>query len=217
MQIKDPYLVLGLTSDATQAQVEEAYARLKKEYQEKRFCEGEEGAKASRALSELEWAYKDCLDDLQNRVSITDNGTRLLKVEELIKQGELEQAQSVLDSLEKRDAEWHYIQAIIYYKRNWHMESKKQLEIAITLEPANEKYKKSYDRLVQHINAGNSQQSANTQQAGNQANSQQRGGYQRPYNGTGADNTSACCNTCSTLICCDCCCECMGGDLIACC
>ena len=44
-----------------------------------------------------------------------------------------------------------------------------------------------------------------------------RAGYTRPNNASGSSDSDACCNACSTLICADCCCECMGGDLIPCC
>ena len=54
---KDPYLILGLKDDATQQQVEDAYRALRKEYEEKCFAEGEEGARAARKLTELDQAY----------------------------------------------------------------------------------------------------------------------------------------------------------------
>lgn len=217
MQEKDPYIVLGLKNDATQEQVENAYRTLRRKYEELRFSEGEEGARASRALEELDRAYSDCLDDLRKRVYVAAGGSKYGAAEELIKQGKLDEAQQKLDSAETRDAEWHYLQAIVYYKRNWHVESKKQLEIALTLDPDNEKYKRSYAKLNSMLNnagAGNAGQTNGADPYGQQ----QRGGYARPQPaGTGADTTATCCNTCSTLICCDCCCEMMGGDLIPCC
>ena len=218
MQEKDPYIVLGLKNDATQEQVENAYRTLRRKYEELRFSEGEEGAQASRALGELDRAYADCLDDLRKRVYVAGGASQYGAAEELIRQGKLDEAQQKLDSAETRDAEWHYLQAIIYYKRNWHVESKKQLEIALTLDPNNEKYKRSYAKLNNMLNnagAGNAGQSQNANPYGQQ---QQRGGYARPQQtDAGADTAATCCNTCSTLICCDCCCEMMGGDLIPCC
>ena len=219
MQAKDPYLVLGLKNDATQEQVENAYRALRRKYEELRFREGEEGAQASRALGELDRAYADCMEDLQRRVSVTESGSSLGSVEELIKQGKLDEAQEKLDMVESRDAEWHYVQAIVYFKRNWHVESKKQLELALTLDPNNEKYKRSYTKLTNMLNgAGAGNVGANAGQQQGDPYAQQRGGYARPQQGDpGMDNTTTCCNTCSTLICCDCCCEMMGGDLIPCC
>ena len=218
MQEKDPYIVLGLKNDATQEQVENAYRTLRRKYEELRFSEGEEGAQASRALGELDRAYADCLDDLRKRVYVAGGASQYGAAEELIRQGKLDEAQQKLDSAETRDAEWHYLQAIVYYKRNWHVESKKQLEIALTLDPNNEKYKRSYAKLNNMLNnagAGNAGQSQNANPYGQQ---QQRGGYARPQQtDAGADTAATCCNTCSTRICCDCCCEMMGGDLIPCC
>lgn len=217
MQAKDPYLVLGLKNDATQKQVENAYRALRRKYEELRFREGEEGAEATRALGEIDRAYADCLDDLQNRVSVSENASRLAPVEELIRQGKLDEAQTRLDMAESRDAEWHYVQAIIYYKRNWHVESKKQLEIAMTLDPENQKYKTSHSKLTALINNAGTTTNNSADETANPYG-QQRGGYARPgQSDAGPDTSTACCNTCSTLICCDCCCEMMGGDLIPCC
>lgn len=220
MQAKDPYIVLGLKDDATQEQVENAYRTLRKKYEDLRFSEGEEGAQASRMIGELDRAYADCMEDLQRRVSVSESGSRLGAVEELIKQGKLDEAQAKLDTAESRDAEWHYVQAIIYFKRNWHVESKKQLEIALTLDPNNEKYKRSHAKLTAMLNNAGAQNAGTAEQNANPygQQQQQRGGYARPQQtDAGADTVTTCCNTCSTLICCDCCCEMMGGDLIPCC
>ena len=103
MQAKDPYLVLGLKNDATQEQVENAYRALRRKYEELRFREGEEGAQASRALGELDRAYADCMEDLQRRVSVTESGSSLGSVEELIKQGKLDEAQEKLDLVDRVD------------------------------------------------------------------------------------------------------------------
>ena len=216
---KDPYLILGLKDDATQQQVEDAYRALRKEYEEKCFAEGEEGARAARKLTELDQAYNDCLEDLQDRVKISDFGNVLKHVEALIKEGKLDDAQDALDKVEPRDGEWHYMQAQIYYRRNWHTESKNQLEIALALEPNNEKFQRTYKRLVDMLsgaNKGAQGGAAGQQQQARGGYADTRGGYTRPANG-GSGSLDACCNTCSTLICCDCCCECMGGDLIPCC
>lgn len=206
---KSPYSILGLKDDATQEQIDNAYYNLKQEYESKLFEEGEVGMEASKKLAELERAYSDCIEDLNKRVSYDNYGGTYGMVEDLIKQGKINEAQKQLDAIEPRDAEWHYMQAVIYYKRNWHIESKKQLELAVALDPGNAKYQNTLNRLTESINNANAQQ-----QQG-----QARGGYSRPdaQAAGNAATASACCNTCSTLICCDCLCECCGGDLIPCC
>ena len=206
---KNPYSVLGLSSDATREQIDNAYYSLKRECEDKLFEEGQVGMDASRRLAEIERAYNDCLEDLDKRISYDSFGSSYGEVEQLIKDAKIDEAQKKLDLIEPRDAEWHYMQAVIYYKRNWHIESKKQLEIAVALEPENSKYK----RTLSKMNASVEKEAAGDNVG--QGQQQYRGGYAQP---TQADATgAACCNTCSTLICCDCLCECCGGDLIPCC
>ena len=43
------------------------------------------------------------------------------------------------------------MQSVIFYKKNWVNESKKQLEIAINMEPHNNKYSEAYSKLKQKI------------------------------------------------------------------
>lgn len=224
---KDPYLVLGLSNNATEQEIEQAYRTLRNQYAAQRFEEGEVGANASRMIGELDQAYTMCMDDLSKRQSRENYGSNYGEILKNIEDGRIEKAQELLDDVELRDAEWHYIQARIYYKQQWFTEAKTQLHLALELEPNNEKYLNTLNKLNQKINgnadfngsANSSNQASNTAQNDEKgAFRDSRAGYQRPNRNTSnASNTDACCNTCSTLICCDCCCECMGGDLIPCC
>ena len=213
---KDPYLVLGVASDASQEEINNAYQNLKSRYKEEIFEEGEIGHQATKKLAEIESAYQECLDNIHRNIIYQNTGSGYGEIEDLIRNGKLEDAQNNLDKIESRDAEWHYLQAIIYYKRNWHVESKKQLEIALALDGSNQKYQGALDRLNKVIDGAG--QNGKQNASANQTNSQnQRGGYARPQSTGGASNADACCNTCNCLICSDCCCECCGGDLIPCC
>ncbi|MEG1535973.1 MAG: hypothetical protein RR416_03260 [Clostridia bacterium] len=211
---KDPYLTLGVDSNATQEQIENAYQQLKAKFSELRFEEGDVGNEATRRLSEIEVAHQACMDNIHQSISYSNYGSGYADIEQIIKDGKIEEAQSMLDKIDNRDGDWHYLQAIIYYKRNWNVESKKQLEIALALEPNNEKYTKALDNLktvlakdsapVDGANSG--------AQGGQQDNAGGRAGYSRPNNqGGGMDATNACCTTCQTLVCLDCCCDCFGG------
>ncbi len=72
-------------------------------------------------------------------------------IELLIKKGDVSGAQSKLDDITDRNAEWHYLQSVIFYKKNWMNESKKQLEIALSIEPHNAKYSEDYAKLKQKM------------------------------------------------------------------
>ncbi len=78
----------------------------------------------------------------------TDNEGYYRKIEEQIKADNLTEAQKLLDDMDERTAEWHYLQSIVYYKKNWYLESKKQLGFALNMEPNNPKYKSSVEKLT---------------------------------------------------------------------
>ncbi|MCI8729343.1 MAG: hypothetical protein HFK07_05945 [Clostridia bacterium] len=211
---KDPYLVLGLEEGASESEVREAYARLKDRYSADRFLEGEVGMEATKKLSEIELAYSECIDDLERKQQLENFGTRFVDVEKSVKDGNYDDAQRQLDNIDVRDAEWHYYQAMVYFKKGWHTESKKQLEICIALEPYNAKYSGALDKMSKYID-----DTANGKLSGadNVAGGQQRAGYSEPNYGNAEAGANACCDTCCLAMCCDSCCECMGGDCIPCC
>lgn len=147
-----------------------------------------------------------------DNVTISNNYNEVI---ELIKDKKIDQAQAALDAMSERDADWHFYQASVYHERGWAFESKSQLEMAINMDPTNEKYRKVLDKLLhQQSNA-----SANPgNQSGNRSSSNSGRSYQSYENyaaGSARNNTAL--NCCQSLLCADCCCECMGGDLIRCC
>ena len=209
---KNPYLILGLEKGATKEQVQEAYRAQKEKYQALRFEDGEVGSNAAKMLDKIEVAYEDCLLDIANEASKETYGSTYGEVESLIKEKKLDEAQELLDKCETRDAEWHYQQANIYFKKQWHSEAKVQLEIACDLDPSCQKYKDTLERLKKVINQNSEQTVGGEQQQA------ERAGYANPnMQGQDMDTTAACCNALSCACCADTCCECMGGDCIPCC
>ena len=152
--MKDLYEIFGLTADCTDEELNAKYAELRAKYSEDRFLEGETGNEAASKLTELESAYREILSLRQEQSFSAQTDSGLYKeVEDLIKNGNLSAAQDKLDSFNERGAEWHYLQSVLFYKKNWLNESKKQLEIAMQSDPTNAKYKDSYDKLVKKINS----------------------------------------------------------------
>ena len=138
--------LLGLSEGATEEEIKDAYSKLRAKYLEDRFKDGEEGNEAARMLTRLDTAYAEIMSELAESNS-ENGGTSFERVEELIRSGDIQEAQRVLDSFNERGARWHYLQSVVFYKKSWMNESKKQLEIAMQLEPDNEKYKETYRKL----------------------------------------------------------------------
>ena len=153
--------ILGLPSTATRDEVKDKYNELRKQYLEDRFKPGDEGERAAEKLQELDVAYRDAMDAIDereqraNRAANADNATSdngatddYESIRQQIKDNKLDEAQDALDQIIDRTAEWHYLQSILFYKRNWFLESKNQLEMACQMEPNNKRYKQSLDKLT---------------------------------------------------------------------
>ena len=204
--------LLGLKEGATSAEITEAYNVLRAKYLEDRFLDGEEGNAAARMLTKIDTAYKELMTELnESATASADSGQSFAKVEEYLKAGNVQEAQRVLDSFDERTAQWHYLQSVVFYRKNWMNESKKQLEIAIQLEPDNEKYKESYRKLNERL-AYDSRS----------ANPNPNGGAPRPDNGAyqgqtmnsnygdgqmGGNFCSNCLECCYTYMCLSCLCD----------
>lgn len=177
--------ILGLSEGATKEDIEQAYAALRERYLEDRFLDGEAGNNAARMLTKIETAKNELLAELAEADSSPESGggTAYERVEELIKDGNLDEAQRLLDTFNERPAHWHYLQSVVFYRKNWVNESKKQLEIAMHLDAGNQKYKDAYKKLNEKLEydasrhaADGANQSAYRGQDMNAASDEQMGG-----------------------------------------
>ena len=199
--MQENYKILGLTQNATEEEIDAAYNELKNKYSKDRFLEGEAGNEAARNLTKLETAYHDIKMSFKKNNSKDAPEYDFSEIEKLIKNGNISAAQSMLDDVNDRTAEWHYLQSVVFYKKNWINESKKQLEIAMNMEPHNEKYSESYSKLKQKMEYNDKQFNNSNQGAYGQPNEQRQ-------MGGGADSCLTFCLTwCCMDMLCSCCCR----------
>ena len=121
---------------------------------------------------------------------------RYAEVRRLINSGNDAQAESILNGVHEgdRNAEWYFLNGTVLYRRGWFDQAYTSFATAVRMNPQNPEYR----------NAMNNAQ----RQSGQQYN---------PYRSYGYGGGCNTCDVCNSLICADCCCECMGGDLIPCC
>ena len=191
--MREYYKILGISDDSTDQEVELAYKKLKNKYSSERFCEGEVGNLAAKNLTKVENAYSEIMNYRKQFSSQTSSSEMIEKVEELIKQGNLSGAQNLLDEFSERDAEWHYLQSVVFYKKNWYNESRKQLEIACDMDKRNSKYSNALEKLKQNMenNERRFNESRNYGQDANPETNRQMGG------------TNDCFTFCATWCCMD--------------
>lgn len=210
----DPFVILGISKDSSQSEILEAYKEKRAYYQEHVFDEGESGAQAARMLGQLDEAYQQAMEISHESATVSGEGDSSLEaVRNAIRNKDVEAAQRALDEISYRGAEWHYYQSIVFYEKNWLNDSKKQLELAIEMDPSNTKYTRALDNLKKKIDGSRPYDKQGSQ--GVYGKSDQASN--RTYSQHDSDVADGICTTCQALWCADCCCECMGGDLIRCC
>ena len=149
------YKILGVNENATDAEIYSAYTALRSKYREEMFEDGKKGNDAAKKLTELERAYEEITTYRREHDKSQDDGL-LKQVDLAIKNNDLKRAQELLDTFNERGAEWHYLQAVVFYKKGWANESRKQLEIARQMAPGTDKYEKAYAKLNDKFNNGGS-------------------------------------------------------------
>lgn len=210
----NPFVILGVDKNATQSEILEAYKQKRAYYQAHVFDEGESGAQAASMINQLDDAYQQAMEMAVESATVTGEGESAYEqVKQAIRSKDIETAQKLLDDMSYRGAEWHYYQSVVFYEKNWLNDTKKQLEIALQMEPQNEKYQRALDNLKKKIDGSHPYDKEGSQGVYN-ADSTQTDRTYTQRDGAVADGL---CTACQALWCADCCCECMGGDLIRCC
>ena len=206
----NPYKVLGVNEGASNEEIRAAYLSLVKKYHPDKYTDPDMKQLANEKLKEINEAYDQLTKNPGKTASSGYSGAaygagghggsysgpeadRFARARSLINAGNLDGAKTILDSIQTRNAEWYYLYGIIYLRQGWYDKAREFLGRAYRTEPGNAEYAQAYNTL---------------RYTGNP--------YSRPRQSTSYGNCSAC-DICSGLMCADCCCECMGGDLIRCC
>lgn len=208
--MKEYYELLGLDETATDEELTARYEQLRDKYKEERWQDGAAGNDAAKMLTKVEVAYKEICAARKERKDESQGANAFEEIATLLKQDKVSEAQARLDDFNERGAEWHYLQAVVFFKKNWTNESKKQLEIAMQIDPDNTKYREAYGKLNARANA-NQQASQNPYSGQRQEQGNPNENY-HPDEQMGGNACSDCVSCCYTYLCVDClfslCCGC---------
>ncbi len=212
----DPYSILGLGRDASDDEIKNAYRNLARKYHPDNYKDDnplkdlakEKMQQINAAYDEIQRMRASGSYSSTDRDSSRDSYTGgaktsgiYVEIRNKINERKIGEAESMLASVNEfdRTADWHFLMAVCLRYRNRNIDAMRELEIACTMDPSNMEYQKAKESF-------------------NSAS----GGYGSTYYGDGdrsyrrRSTADDACDCCTNLICMDCLCECMGGDLIRC-
>ncbi len=205
--MNDPYSVLGVSPNASDEEIKKAYRELARKYHPDNYHDNPLADLAEAKMKEINEAY-DMITKSRgsggtsggssygsggyqsSNSSYSSSSGIYAQIRMAINSGNLIQAESLLNSVQNHDAEWNFLMGSVCYSKGWLDEARRYYQIAVNMNPNNAEYRQA----LSYMQSGGS-----------------------PYRNTAYRGGMDGCDCCTSLVCADCCCEAMGGDLISCC
>ena len=193
--MRDPYTVLGVSSNASDQEIKKAYRELARKYHPDNYVDNPLADLAEEKMKEINEAYEAIQKQrsggggsyqssggyqggYQQQQQYGGNPT-YARVRNLINMGDLNTAERLLDEMPQHGGEWYFLRGSIAYRRGWLDEAMQNYSLAVQMEPNNMEYR----------------QALNMMQRGGQA--------YRPYHSGGGIDSMDCC---TALLCWQCLC-----------
>ena len=197
---KDPYSVLGVNRNATDAEIKKAYRELARKYHPDNYAGNTLADLVEAKMKEVNEAY-DLIQKERASGGSTGGSSRyssytysgitsFAEVRRLISEGKFSEAEIIIDSTPSGDrgAEWNYLKGCLLTQRGYYFDAQKHIETACYLDPQNAEYQDARNKLRY-----------------------QSGSYGGSYKTRGSSSDSDCCSICATLLVLDTCCDCCGS------
>jgi len=201
--MNDPYKILGVSPDASDEEVKKAYLALARKYHPDKYTDTDLADLAAEKMKEVNGAY-DAIRQMRERggagpqtqsqgnefYSNQGNG-EFAYIRRMINNGDIDGAAAMLEkmSIPDRGGEWNFLMGCVQIRYRRYADAMRFLDEACRQDPYNTEYRMVRDNLRRRAE-------------------DYGGGYRT------SSRSDDCCSVCQALICMDCCCDCLGGDLI---
>ena len=180
--MKNPYEILGVSENATDAEIKAAYRNLAKKYHPDNYADSPLADLAEEKMKEINEAYDAINDMRRNGTSSssssgqqgsygTNSGyarTSYPDVRQYIMNGRLDDAMELLNGVPEgsRNAEWYFLMGHVMARKNWLGEARKYFQKACEMDPYNAEYRNTLDNLATHSTSSAYSASANDDDCG---------------------------------------------------
>lgn len=211
----NPYEVLGLKPGASQDEIKTAYRQLIKKYHPDKYIDNPLQDLAQQKMREINeaydmltknngsgsysssssgsYSYGQSSSSNNNSSYYASDDNQLNTIRNMINQGNYAGAESLLNTVHTKSAEWYFLSGVIMLNKGWFDSAYENISMAARMNPNNFEYQRTLNNL------------------NNRARK-----YSNPYYRTTNRNSDDMCDVCMKLWCLDSMCECMGGDMIPC-
>jgi len=205
----NPYQILDVDSNAPEETIKDAYRRLAEKYSAENYAGNPLSDLAEKKMKEIDDAYDRIMAERRvgspgsDGTGYTSSGASFAysDIRGLLNANHIDEAENRLLNIPagERNAEWNFLMGSVNYSKGWLDEADRYFSLAASMEPSNREYAAAHNRIK----------------------SGRRGHAPgHPYGGynTSAHNTGDCsgCDICTSLMCADCLCKCIGGRGLCC-
>ena len=200
----NPYEVLGVKPGASQDEIKSAYRKLIKQYHPDKFIDNPLKNLAEEKMIEINDAYEALSknsgnnnynsnsssnsSNYNNTSSSTNSSYEFQEIRRSIQSGNYAFAENKLNSINNRNAEWHYLYGVVLVNKGWFDSGLEHMTTAVNMDPNNFEYRQGLNSLRQRSNS-----------------------YSNPYFRTTNTNNADMCDCCIKLWCLESLCDCAGA------
>ena len=194
----NPYEVLGIKPGASQDEIKSAYRKLIKQYHPDKFIDNPLKNLAEDKMIEINKAYESLTknsgsnnynsSNTSNYSNSSNSSSDFQDIRRLIQAGNYAVAENKLNSINNRNAEWHYLYGAVMLNKGWFDSALEHMTTAVNMDPNNFEYRQGLNSLRQRST-----------------------GYSNPYYRTTNTSNTDICNCCIDLWCLNTLCECAGA------
>ena len=149
--MKNPYEILGVSENASDEEIKKAYRKLAKQYHPDNYTDNPLKDLADDKMKEVNEAY-DTIQKLRssgsssngysnnsNSYSVNNSGEPIYsRIRRLVSSGRIDEAETLLNGISERTAEWHFLMSLVMYRKGWLQDARNEINIACQMDPYNQ-------------------------------------------------------------------------------